>query len=45
LSFGALGGAALAFLCLTVAAATYRLAMRAWPLCCVVGAAMGVGLA
>jgi uncharacterized membrane protein len=44
LSFGAVGGAGLAILCLTIAAATYRLPMRVWPLCCVVGAAMGFGL-
>jgi hypothetical protein len=44
LSFGAAGGAGLAVLCLTIAAAIYSLPMRAWPLCCVVGAAMGIGL-
>jgi hypothetical protein len=44
LSFGAVGGAGFAVLCLTIAAAIYRLPLRAWPLCCVVGAAMGVGL-
>jgi hypothetical protein len=44
LSFGAVGGAGFAVLCLTIAAAIYRLPMRAWPLCCMVGAAMGVGL-
>ncbi len=44
LSFGAVGGAGLAVLCLTVAAATYRLPMQVWPLCSVVGAVMGVGL-
>jgi uncharacterized membrane protein len=44
LSFGAVGGAGLAVFCLSVASATYRLPMRVWPLCLVVGAAMGVGL-
>ena len=44
LSFGAVGGACLAVLCLSIASSTYRLPMRVWPLCFVVGAAMGVGL-
>jgi uncharacterized membrane protein len=44
LSFGAVGGACLAVLCLSIASSTYRLPMRVWPLCFVVGAAMGIGL-
>jgi len=42
--FGAVGGGGLAVLCLTIAFVTYRLPMRVWPLCFVVGAAMGAGL-
>lgn len=42
--FGAIGGAALAVLCLGIASMTYRLPMRVWPLCVVVGAVMGVSL-
>lgn len=44
LSFGAIGGAGLAVLCLSIASSTYRLPMRVWPLCVVVGALMGLGL-
>ena len=44
LSLGAVGGAGLAVLCLSIASSTYRLPMRVWPLCFVVGAVMGLGL-
>lgn len=44
LSFGAIGGAGLAVLCLSIASSAYRLPMRVWPLCVVVGALMGLGL-
>lgn len=43
-SFGAVGGASLAVLCLSMASSIYRLPMRVWPLCFVVGAVMGAGL-
>jgi uncharacterized membrane protein len=41
---GAVAGGGLAVLCLSIASATYHLPMRVWPLCFVVGAAMGAGL-
>lgn len=44
LSFGAVGGAGLSVLCLSIASATYHLPMRVWPFCVLVGAVMGVGL-
>ena len=41
---GAVAGGGLAVLGLAIAAATYRLPMRVWPSCLIVGAAMGAVL-